>query len=67
MANILQIFLNAFTWENVLMQMLLMFVCRDTIDKKISIGLGNGLVPKRQQAITWTNNAPMMFDAIWCH
>ena len=30
-----------------------------SIDKKVSIGSGNGLAPNRRQAITWTNADPV--------
>ena len=42
-------------------QISLKFVSMNWFDKKTSIGSGNGLVPKRRQAITWSN-----IDQVYC-
>ena len=44
----------------ILIEIWLKFVPDDAIDnKKYSFVWGNGLVPNRQQAITWTNDDPL--------
>ena len=42
----------------ILIQISLKFVPKGPIDKKVSVGSGNGLAPTRRQAITWTNTEP---------
>ena len=46
----------------ILMQILKKFVSEGPVD----IGSGNGLVLKRQQAITWTN-VDRVHDDVWHH
>ena len=33
--------------------------------KWVSISSGNGFVPTRQQAVTYTNTGKKIYDAIW--
>ena len=40
---------NAFSWISP------KSVAKGPIDRKVSIGSGNGLAPNKRQAITWTN------------
>ena len=43
----------------ILVKISLKFVSRGPIDNKPNIGSNNGLVPKRRQAIIWTNADPI--------
>ena len=66
MADILadNIFRCVFLNENIciLIKISLNFVPKVPIDNKPSIGLDNGLVPNRRQAIIWSNADPVH----WC-